>query len=135
MVLIDSSVWIQFYNQKASNTPKFDNIVALGQAATTDLIMTEVLQGFRLSDKKRYMTALSDLESCIHIPSFNKTIAINAATNYRRLRSMGITPRNTIDVYLATLCIQNKIAILTYDLGDFRPMQEALGLQMIETAI
>ncbi len=130
MVLVDSSVWIKFYDPKGSKTPQLDGILALGQAATTDLIMTEVLQGFRLSEKKRYKAALSDLESCIYIPSFNKKIAINAADNYRKLRSKGITPRNTIDVYIATLCILSKVELLTYDLADFKPMQKSLGLSL-----
>ena len=61
MVLIDSSVWIQFYNQKEQSTPELDAVLALGQAATSDLIMTEVLQGFRLTDTRRYGNALADL--------------------------------------------------------------------------
>ena len=96
MVLMDSSVWIQFYNQKEQPTPQLDAVLALGQAATTDLIMTEVLQGFRLTDTKRYGIALADLQSCIYIPTFSQSTAIKAANNYRQLRARGITPRNTI---------------------------------------
>ncbi len=91
MVLIDSSIWIKFYDPKGSKTPQLDGILALGQAATTDLIMTEVLQGFRLSEKKRYKAALSDLESCIYIPSFNKKIAIDAADNHQTKTPRQIT--------------------------------------------
>lgn len=66
MVLVDSSVWITFYNPKKHPTPELDAILALGQAATTDLIMTEVLQGFRFSEKKGFSNALSDLEACVY---------------------------------------------------------------------
>ena len=107
-------------------------MLALGQAATTDLVITEVLQGFRTDEKKSYKTALSDLEAWIYLPAFNKSIAIFAAVNYRKLRSQGITPRNTIDVYLATICIENKCQLLTYDLNDFVPMSGVLGLKLIE---
>ena len=131
MVLIDSSIWIDFYNHKDHLTPEFDKCISLGQAATTDLIMTEVLQGFRLSEKKRYQAALSDLELCVYMPSFNKSIAVTSANNYRILRSKGITPRNTIDVYLATLCVINSISLLTNDLNDFAPMSEVLGLDLL----
>jgi predicted nucleic acid-binding protein len=134
MVLIDSSVWIRFYNPKNQATPEFDAVLALGQAATTDLIMTEVLQGFRLNEKKAYKTALSDFESCIYLPASNKSLAILAANNYRKLRSNGVTPRNTIDVYLATICIENKCQILTYDLKDFLPMVEMLGLNLVDVS-
>ena len=130
MVLIDSSVWIQFYNQKEQSTPELDAVLALGQAATTDLIMTEVLQGFRLTDTRRYGNALADLQSCIHVPTFDSSTAVKAANNFRRLRAREITPRNTIDVYLATLCIERQVSLLTYDLGDFVPMTKILDLKL-----
>jgi len=132
MVLIDSSVWITFYHPERPATPELDGVLALGQAATTDLVMTEVLQGFRATERKRYNTALNDLESCIYLPSFDKKIAISSANHYRKLRSKGITPRNTIDVYLATLCIEHNIQLLTYDLSDFKPMSQCIGLKLIE---
>jgi len=134
MVLIDSSVWITFYNPKKQATPEFDAVLALGQATTTDLIMTEVLQGFRLNEKRAYKAALTDLDSCIYLPSFNKSLAVLAANNYRKLRSNGITPRNTIDVYLATICVENKCQMLTYDLKDFVPMADSLGLSLIDVS-
>lgn len=135
MVLVDSSAWITFYSPKNHPTPELDAVLALGQAATTDLIMTEVLQGFRFNEKKRYTNALSDLETCIYFPSFNKKLAITSANNYRKLRSKGITPRNTIDVYLATLCVENKIQLLTYDNADFDPMVGVLGLKLAKKII
>ena len=72
MVLIDSSVWIRFYDPKGTDTPEFDGVLSLGQAATTDLIITEVLQGLRLTEKRRYQTALGDLDSCMYVGSFDK---------------------------------------------------------------
>lgn len=133
MVLIDSSVWIRFYDPMGADTPEFDGVLSLGQAATTDLIITEVLQGFKLTEKKRYGVAVDDLESCIYVGSFNKKIAIDAAQNYRKLRSKGVTPRNTIDVFLATICVASKMSLLTYDLADFEPMKKTLGLKLIRS--
>jgi predicted nucleic acid-binding protein len=132
VVLVDSSVWINFFNSKELSTPELDLALALGSVATTDLVLTEVLQGFRLNDKKRYQVAFEDLDACIYIPSFTKSISIKAANNYRLLRSKGITPRNTIDVYLATICIENNTPLLTYDLNDFVPMSKVLHLKMIQ---
>lgn len=134
MVLIDSSVWIRFYHPERLPTPELDAVLSMGQAATTDLIMTEVLQGFRLTEKKAYALALYDLESCIYLPAFNKSLAIKAANNYRTLRSEGITPRNTIDVYLATLCIEHNSQMLSYDMKNFVPMRDVLGLILMDTA-
>lgn len=131
MVLVDSSVWIRFYHPERLPTPELDAALSMGQAATTDLIMTEVLQGFRLAEKNAYTLALSDLESCIYLPALNKSLAIKAANNYRKLRSEGITPRNTIDVYLATVCLEHKCQMLTYDIKDFMPMRDSLGFELL----
>jgi predicted nucleic acid-binding protein len=132
MVLVDSSVWIRFYHPEHLPTPELDAVLSMGQAATTDLVMTEVLQGFRLTDKKAYSLALSDLESCIYLPAFSKSLAIKAANHYRKLRSEGITPRNTIDVYLATVCLEHKCRMLSYDMKDFVPMRDSLGFQLLD---
>jgi predicted nucleic acid-binding protein len=132
MVLVDSSVWIRFYRPERLPTPELDTVLSMGQAATTDLVMTEVLQGFRLTDQKAYALALSDLESCIYLPAFNKSLAIKAANHYRKLRSEGITPRNTIDVYLATVCLEYKCQMLSYDINDFVPMRDSLGFELLD---
>jgi predicted nucleic acid-binding protein len=130
MVLIDSSVWINFYN-KHDTTSAFDEVISLGEAATTDLIITEVLQGFRLADVTRYRTALGDLNGCHYVPMFSKELAIQSADNYRTLSSTGITPRSTIDVLLATLCIERGISFLTADTTDFLPIANTLNLNLM----
>jgi predicted nucleic acid-binding protein len=132
MVLIDSSVWINFYNN-GDATSAFDDVISLGEAATTDLIITEVLQGFRLSDRKRYRTAFKDLDACHYVPMSGKQFSVQSANNYRTLRGRGITPRSTIDVLLATLCIEQHIPFLTADTTDFLPIAKALDLSLITT--
>ena len=56
-----------------------------------------------------------------------KEIAIQAANNYRKLRKQGITVRKTIDVIIATFCIENRFPLIHND-RDFDPMEEILGL-------
>ena len=58
-----------------------------------------------------------------------KDIAIQAAQNFRKLRKHGITIRKTIDVIIATFCIENGIELLHND-RDFDPMEELLGLKI-----
>jgi predicted nucleic acid-binding protein len=55
-------------------------------------------------------------------------IAIQAANNFRTLRSLGITVRKTIDTLIATSCIEKGLALLYSD-KDFDPFVEHLGLQ------
>ena len=54
-------------------------------------------------------------------------IAVEAARNYRHLRSRGITVYKTVDLLIGTFCIVNGHRLLHND-SDFRPMVEHLGL-------
>jgi predicted nucleic acid-binding protein len=58
-----------------------------------------------------------------------KDIALRAAQNYRKLRKSGTTVRKTIDVIIATFCIENDFDLLHND-RDFDPMERLLGLRV-----
>ena len=51
-----------------------------------------------------------------------------AAKNFRRLRSLGVTVRKTINTVIATRCIENGLPLLYSD-RDFDPFVEHLGLR------
>ncbi len=55
---------------------------------------------------------------------------MQAAQNYRLLRSQGVTVRKTIDVFIATFCIHHKHQLLHSD-RDFDVMETHLNLQVI----
>ena len=58
MILVDSSVWIDYFTGLANKqTDTLDKILGVSPVAIGDLILAEVLQGFR-SDKE-YKTAKS----------------------------------------------------------------------------
>ncbi len=129
MILVDSSVWIDYFN--GTDNPPADYLYNnLGREVfvTGDLIMVEVLQGF--GSDRDYATGRKTLES---LPFFNlcgKEIAIAASENYRKLRKRGITINKTIDVVIATFCIENWIRLLHND-RDFLPLQELAGLEVV----
>ena len=59
-----------------------------------------------------------------------RTIALKSATNYRMLRAKGITVRKTIDMLIATFCVENHHELLHSD-RDFGPIQQHLGLRSL----
>lgn len=127
MILVDSSVWIDYFNGIAG--PETEHLhVLLGRdlVLTGDLILTEVLQGFR-SDQD-FRTANRLLGRLTYADLAGRDVAIAAAQHYRRLRHSGITVRKTIDVIIATFCILGDHRLLYTD-RDFDPMVEQLGLQ------
>jgi len=127
MVLVDSSVWIDYFRGKT--TPEADRLDALlgrEPVATGDLILTEVLQGFA---SERDFNRARKLFASLPILQLGGTdIAIEAARNYRLLRAKGVTPRKTIDTVIATRCLADGIALLYSD-RDFDPFVEHLGLR------
>jgi len=126
MILVDSSVWIDYFNGK--NTPetvKLDLCLGVQPVAIGDIILTEVLQGFR-SDQD-YQTAKSLLTSLTIYDLLGVNLAIKSAENYRKLRKKGITIRKTNDVIIATFCIENNLPLLFCD-RDFIPFVTHLNL-------
>lgn len=129
MILIDSSVWIDYFNgvyhQKTdflySNLGKEEFVIG-------DLIYAEVLQGF--SDDKSYLKAKELLDVFPFKIIGGKEIALSSANNYRILRKKGLPIRKTVDVFIATFCIENNISLLQND-KDFEPFISLFNLQSI----
>jgi hypothetical protein len=127
VILVDTSVWVDFFNGVA--TPESDYLSSsLGSEpiAIGDLILTEILQGFR-SDRD-YRTARSLLDHLTVFELLNPHLAVKAADRYRRLRKRGITVRKTADAIIGSWCIENRFPLLYSD-RDFDPMVEHLGLK------
>ncbi len=130
MILVDSTVWIDYFNgSKTKATDFLDLILGRYQMVTGDLIITEVLQGFRT--EKDYQEAKTALFKFPVLNMVGEDIAIKSADNYRFLRKQGITIRKTIDCLIATFCIENHLQLLHSD-KDFKPFEKHLNLKVIE---
>lgn len=129
MVLVDSSVWIDYFNGRISReTDLLDTHLSRALVLTGDIILAEVLQGFRNdSDFRRAKALMEPLE---FQEMLGLEVALLTATNYRKLRRKGITVRKTIDVMIASFCIRNKHTLLHAD-RDFSPMVRHLGLRAL----
>ena len=130
MILVDSSVWIDYFRGTITpQTDKLDSLLTSEPLAVGDLILTEVLQGFSkerdFNEAKRIMASLTIVELG------GESVAIQAAKNYRALRSMGITVRKTIDAVIATRCIESHHDLL-HDDRDFDAFARHLGLRVID---
>ncbi len=128
MIVADTSAWIDYVRGiEASHTNILDYELQHNRIITGDLIITEFLQGFR--EEKEYQAAKRIMESLEYHDFVGKEIAIQAAQNLRKLRKKGITVRKTIDVIIATFCIENGYALIHND-HDFDPMEEILGMKV-----
>ena len=126
MIVVDSSVWIDFFN--GVSTPEVDRLDALlgvTPLAIGDVILVEVMQGFR--NERDVATARQLFRSLALLPLLEGSNPWKAADNYRQLRRKGITVRKTIDGIIATACIEANLPLLFSD-RDFIPYVEHLGL-------
>lgn len=127
MILVDSSVWIDYFRGTATpQVEKLDSLLGSEPIATGDLILTEVLQGF-VSDRD-FNQARKLMTSLVIVDLAGQVIAIQAARNFRVLRSLGVTVRKAIDTVIATRCMESGLPLLYSD-RDFDPFVEHLGLR------
>ncbi len=126
MILVDTSVWIDYFNGvKNDQTDSLDDILSNQSVLIGDIILTEILQGFDSdSDFQKAREALDPLD-CVHLGG--KSLAVKAASNFRYLRSKGITIRKTVDMLIGSWCIEHEVELLHND-KDFDRMAEELSL-------
>ena len=126
MIVVDSSVWIDFLNGRdAPHVRRLQSVLGAEEIIVGDLMLCEVLQGLESERAARDIEAL--LRRFEIASMAGEAIAVTAARNFRSLRRQGITVRKTIDLLIGTWCIENRRALLHND-SDFRPMARHLGL-------
>ena len=131
MILVDSSVWIDYF--RSADTPQvvlLDSLLGRSPLAVGDLSAAEVLQG--IDDEQQFKRVRKVLDAFEHIELAGYDLAVKASGNYRVLRSMGITIRKTVDTLIATRCIEDGLTLLHAD-RDFLPFGQYLGLKMAYT--
>jgi predicted nucleic acid-binding protein len=127
MILVDTTVWVDFF--KSAQSPGVDLLVGAiyrSEVAIGDLILVEVLQGVRPGKEETFVAKQMALAHQVSL--CGPEIAPIAAANYRQLRRKGLTIRGTIDVVIATWCIENDVPLLHND-RDFDIMEKHLGMR------
>jgi hypothetical protein len=129
MLLVDSSVWIDYF--RGATTPQTDYLHAIlsqREIVVGDIILAEVLQGFR-SDTD-FEAARKALTRFCQVRMLDVDLAVQSAHHYRALRRLGVTVRKTIDCFIATYAIAYGHDLLHSD-GDFDPFESHLGLKVL----
>ena len=129
MILVDSSVWVDFFRGKSTvQTERLEGMLGSQVLGIGDLILTEVLQGCKFDREFNAVRRLMGRLEFVVLGGAD--VAIEAARNYRKLRGLGITVRGTIDVVLATRCIVSGHQLLHSD-RDFDAFERHLGLRCV----
>jgi len=128
VILVDTGVWIDYFNGvENKQTESLDRILSEQSVLLGDIILTEILQGF--DSDKEFRLAKQALEplDCVHLGG--KSLAIKAASNFRFLRSKGVTVRKTVDMLIGSWCIEHEVNLLHND-KDFDQIATQLPLKI-----
>jgi len=120
VLVVDSSVWIDYFSGHPS--PPRDVLRRVLQdgdirVVVPDLVLFEVLRGFRLERELR--TARGLMEGLSVETVGGSALVLEAVRHYRSLRAAGVTVRSGIDVLIATFCIESDYTLLHRD-RDYR---------------
>ena len=118
MILVDTSVWITFFNGISTVPVDLlqDLIEGEEDVCISDYILTEILQGFK-KDEDFELARKFLLRFPIYSLEGPLTY-IEAAQIYRKCRKQGITIRKTADCIIAQTAIENELSLL-HDDADF----------------
>lgn len=128
MIVVDSSVWIDFFaDRSTAQVDRLQNVIKARRIVVGDIILLELLQGAR--DNAHAAAIESQMKAFLLEPFLNADLARKAAENFRSLRSKGVTVRRTPDLVIGTYCIERGLPLLHND-RDFDHMAEHLGLKL-----
>lgn len=123
MILVDSSVWIDFFRgERGASSVALaqclgDSSVEVGMA---DLVLFEVMRGFREGPLMREAQLLMSALPQVDIGGAGH--ALKAAERYRQLRAQGRTVSSPIDLLLASYCMTHGHTLLHRD-ADFESLK------------
>ena len=130
MVLIDTTVWIDFFADRPA-----PHVAALQELIENDedlclcgIVLAEVLQGIRSNSDFR--KTKDYFEALIFLPMQQATF-VSAADIYRSLRKKGITIRKPVDCMIASVAIEHDIPLLHND-RDFDQIEKHSRLKIVK---
>jgi hypothetical protein len=129
MIVVDTSVWIDVLNE--NDTPESRRCIELldegAPVALTDVVLTELLQGFRSEREANQVERYLRLYPILRLEGFDDFAL--AARLYRQARRAGITIRKTLDCLIAAPCVREGAPILHVD-EDFERLASCTSLKI-----
>ncbi|MEO9021616.1 MAG: PIN domain-containing protein [Ginsengibacter sp.] len=126
--IIDTSVWINYFNTIISNkTNAADKLLENKSVIILPVILQEILQGIR--EKEKFDSVKGLLQALEFFEFHEIKTAIDAASLYRFLKTKGVTIRKPNDCLIAVICINNNIPLLHND-KDFNNIAKHTSLKI-----
>lgn len=131
MVIVDSSVWIDFLN--GASTPHSAALYALvadgADICLTDVNLMEVLRGIK--NDRQHAKVKKDLLSLPVLSATGVDTFVHASDMYREARKAGITVNSSLDFVIAAIAMEHDATVLHHD-ADFERLATLIpGLKTI----
>ncbi len=131
MILVDTSVWIDFFRGTHSAETRW-----LASALKNDedlcicgMVLTEILQG--IDDRNQYRRVKRSLDALLFLPTTRVAYEL-AAEIYRAAKRAGKTVRNSVDCIIAACAIVNKASLVQCD-RDYRTLAGVSKLKLVSS--
>jgi predicted nucleic acid-binding protein len=133
VILVDTSVWIDYFNGLGSIEVDFLTVCIAEQRPIVfpGLVLTEILLGVRNEAQADQVAAT--LRAFELAPELTRSDYEDAAAIYRACRARGMTVRSTIDCLIAQLCLRYDYELLTHD-RDFEVIRRFFPLRRVTPA-
>ena len=128
MIVVDSSVWIDNIRDTPTWQVRFLREIDNEDIVVGDVIVLEVLRGVR--DEREAAVQERRFHAYGITSMLDPTIAIAAASNFRKLRAIGITIRSSVDLIIGTYCMMRDHQLL-HDDRDFDALEHHFGLRVL----
>jgi len=130
MVLVDTTVWIDFFRgNSASHVNALEKLISDDEdICICGVILTEVLQGIKFD--RDFFRTKNFFEALIYLP-MSKDTFLQSSELYRALRKRGATIRKPIDCMIASVAIEHDLPLLHND-RDFFWIANHSRLRIVE---
>ncbi len=115
MIIIDTSVWISFFNDNKSKSANFvDDLVTNHHSVCINAIIEmEILHGVK--DESLYVTTRHYLSDFQYFPDMTREYFHKAAEIYRACRKNGVTIRKSLDCLIAANALIDNLHVAHLD--------------------
>ena len=129
MILVDTSVWIDFFNHPVSiYAAKLKSLIEQDEdICILDIILTEILQGIK--DDGIFKELNEYLIQFPVIRASSLETYVSAANIYRLCRKKGKTISKTVDAIIAAAALENDVKVFSKD-KDFSLIADCSGLKL-----
>ena len=130
MILVDTSVWIDFFaGRDLPHVSKLEQLILDNEnLALCGIVLTEILQG--ITGDADYRRVRRDLRPLVMLP-MTEEVFLRAADIYRELHKKGITIRKSNDCIIASTVLEHRCQLLHND-KDFVAIEEHFALKVVE---